>query len=94
MQRLPSLAFAVALLMAPVAARADAAPPAEAADVAAVQPNLATSAPQAPEMKLKEIRVEEAKQDRSADIDTPQRGSFWWLVGVIVVAGVILAVVL
>ncbi len=94
MQRSLSLAFAIALLAAPAAARADAAPPAEPAGVAAVQPSLATPAPPAPEMKLKEVRVEEAQQDRDADVATPQRGSFWWLVGVIVVAGVILAVLL
>lgn len=89
-----SFAIALAMLAVPAAARAATVPPAEVASVAAVQPEVAAPEPRAPEMKLKEIRVEEAKQGRDADAALPARGSFWWLVGVIVVAGVILAVVL
>ncbi len=46
-------------------------------------------------MQLAEVSLEErtASEDASA-AQLPQRGSFWWLVGVIVVAGVILAVLL
>ena len=52
-------------------------------------------APTPAAMHLDEIQVEE----RTATGDTesaqlPARGSFWWLVGVVVVAGVILAVLL
>jgi len=89
-----SFAIALTMLAAPAAARAATVPPAEIADVAAVQPNVAAQEPRAPEMKLKEIRVEATKQARGADAVMPQRGSFWWMVGVIVVAGVILAIVL
>jgi hypothetical protein len=89
-----SLAIALTMLAAPAAARAATVPPAEVAGVAAVRPNVATPEPRAPEMKLKEVRIQETKQVRDADAAMPARGSFWWLVGVIVVAGVILAVVL
>lgn len=49
-----------------------------------------------PEMRLDRIVREEVKKDESpADVqDMPRRGSFWWLVGAIVIAGVILAIVL
>jgi hypothetical protein len=46
-------------------------------------------------VQLKEISLEKrAAPDDAAVAQLPQRGSFWWLVGVIVVAGVILAVLL
>lgn len=89
-----SLVSALAVLAAPPAARAATVPPVDVAAVAAVQPSVAAPEPIAPEMKLKEVRVDEAKQVRAADAAMPARGSFWWLVGVIVVAGVILAIVL
>lgn len=56
------------------------------------------NAPVAPGLDLREIQVpERAEQESAAAVDAqdmPQRGSFWWLVGAIVIAGIILAVVL
>jgi hypothetical protein len=51
--------------------------------------------PPVPAMNLQEIQVEERSAAPDAEVaQVPRRGSFWWLVGVIVVAGVILAVLL
>jgi hypothetical protein len=51
--------------------------------------------PPVPAMNLQEIQVEERPAAPDAEVaQVPARGSFWWLVGVIVVAGVILAVLL
>lgn len=56
------------------------------------------SAPAADESRLHltEIQVEErsSSADEAAAAQLGPRGSFWWVVGVIVVAGVILAVLL
>lgn len=46
------------------------------------------------ELNLTKVQVEERANADDAALVQPARGSFWWLVGVIVVAGVILAVVL
>lgn len=89
-----SFALALALLAVPAAARAEAAPPAAPAAVQPAVTSAAVQAPQAPEMKLQEVQVKDAAQHRDAAAPSLQRGSFWWLVGVIVVAGVILAIVL
>lgn len=52
-------------------------------------------APDAPAMHLQEIQVEERNTVAAADAaQFPARGSFWWLVGVLVVAGVILILLL
>jgi hypothetical protein len=56
---------------------------------------LAQEEPIAPELRLDRVHVEESRvADDAEAAQWPQRGSFWWLVGVIVVAGVILAVLL
>ena len=84
------------LLLAVPAARADEGK-AEDPEVKASVAVVAEEAPDAPDLKLEEVKVPEARPAESAAADTqemPRRGSFWWLVGVIVVAGIILAVVL
>jgi hypothetical protein len=53
----------------------------------------ATSAPVAGELTLIKVQVEERASADEAAAQFAQRGSFWWIVGVIVVAGVILALV-
>ena len=55
----------------------------------------AGAAPAAPSMVVTQVKIpsyEAALAEALAAQDMPRRGSFWWLVGVIVVAGVILAV--
>lgn len=60
-----------------------------------VEPALAEQATETPELILTPVVVEErAAPDEAVVQDMPQRGSFWWVVGAIVVAGVILAVLL
>lgn len=60
-----------------------------------VEPVLAEQATEAPELILTPIVAEERSTADDAVVqDMPQRGSFWWVVGAIVVAGVILAVLL
>lgn len=56
----------------------------------------AQSAPSAAAtMQLNEIAIEErSTSSEAAAAQLGPRGSFWWIVGVIVVAGIILAVVL
>ena len=88
-----SLPLALSLLAFPVAASAEGRPT-EAPNAAVVQPTVAVEATRAPEMKLKEIKLQERQQDRAVAADPFARGSFWWLVGVVVVAGVVLALVL
>ena len=62
---------------------------------AVAAPALVEEAPTAPELRLDEVRVEQSEVADDADTgQLPARGSFWWLVGVIVVAGVILALLL
>ncbi len=64
---------------------------------AVVQPAVTAEAPSQPQMILEEVRIPEQRTATSpamVEQDMPRRGSFWWLVGVIVVAGLILAVVL
>lgn len=90
------VALLMVLVLAP-AARADV--PGEAAVVRAevVEPAARADAPAAPEMKLEQLSVSERRAEEGAAAeaqDMPRRGSFWWLVGVIVVAGVILALLL
>lgn len=89
-----SLALAVLLLGAPVAASAQeaamqltpASAPAPATELAA------TTTATAPEVTAEPVRAE-SRQDgaaRAARDQFARRGSFWWMVGVIVVAGLIL----
>ena len=91
------LALVLLLLAAPAGLRAEDTRPGERA----VQPEVvrtldSADAPAQPEMILTEMKVAEraVSSDAAVAQDMPQRGSFWWLVGVIVVAGVILYLVL
>ena len=87
--------LALSLLVAPVASAAEPNVP-EEAPVPAATVDVPTEQPEAAPMHLQEIRVEERTHAAPAAdaAQMPARGSFWWLVGVIVVAGVILAVLL
>lgn len=60
-----------------------------------VEPAVTEQVVESPQMVLAPVVVEEraAEADEIAQ-DMPQRGSFWWIVGAIVVAGVILAVLM
>lgn len=61
----------------------------------ALAPAIEPEAPVAPRLHLEPVRVEEhAAEADAAQIQTPARGSFWWMVGVIVVAGLILAILI
>ena len=60
-----------------------------------VEPAVTEQVVEAPELVLTPVVVEErASATDEVAQDMPQRGSFWWVVGAIVVAGVILAVLL
>lgn len=90
------VALLMVLVLAP-AARADApgAVPVVRAEV--VESAARADAPAAPEMKLEQLTVAERRAEEGAAADAqdmPRRGSFWWMVGVIVVAGIILALLL
>ena len=94
------LALVLILLVAPVAAaRAENDPPEKEPRAAIARTVADSAAPAQPEMVVTEIELPSreaaiAEADAPATQDMPSRGSFWWLVGVIVVAGVILAVLL
>jgi hypothetical protein len=65
------------------------------ADPVQPAPELAQEAPEAPELQLDPVQARKIEvTDEAEAAQWPQRGSFWWLVGVIVVAGVLLAVLL
>lgn len=87
--------LALLLLAAPIAyASATTVERPTPADV--VQPLGAVDAPVAPGMNLDLIQAEQHTPANHADAtmqDMPRRWSFWWVVGALVVAGVILAVV-
>ncbi len=58
-------------------------------------PGIDAPAAPAAAMQLEEVRIEgRSAKDVSAAAQLGPRGGFWWMVGVIVVAGVILAIVL
>ena len=67
-----------------------------------VRPEIAQAAveakaPKQPVLVLSQVKLPEygaAATSVAAPQEMPQRGSFWWLVGVIVVAGVIVALLL
>jgi hypothetical protein len=89
------IALALVLSTAPIAAAAEEPEDRPARDDEKVQPAITEHAPQAPEMRLAPMVIEErAPVEDSAAQEMPARGSFWWIVGAIVVAGIILAVVL
>ncbi|HEX2091116.1 MAG TPA: hypothetical protein VHG28_01895 [Longimicrobiaceae bacterium] len=91
------LALVVVLLAAPLGAaaqeyaqpQAPLAPRAPVTELVATAPVEAQVVQEPVRAEAREAREEVAKRDQFA-----QRGSFWWLVGVIVIAGVLLAVLL
>jgi hypothetical protein len=91
------LALVLILLVAPVAAARAETDPSEKEPVAAIAQTLVEepAAPAQPELVVGEVEIPsraEAAAETPAAQDMPRRGSFWWMVGVIVVAGVILYV--
>jgi hypothetical protein len=95
MRKPPLSIFALFLVATPLSATVNdpaeaVAPEVEPAMVAEVPPQIETG------MNLTRIVLEErsSTSDDAAVAQFPARGSFWWLVGVVVVAGVILAVIL
>jgi hypothetical protein len=87
----------VLLLVAAPRARAESSVPDKEVRPAIARTVLEPGAPVGPPLVLTEVKLPaygEAVASAAATQDMPQRGSFWWLVGVIVVAGVILAVLL
>lgn len=91
------LAVVALLLAAPLSASAQAAPYSNDPQLRVPSTELApAAAPEAQPIATAPARAEsrsEAPRDDRRD-QIAQRGSFWWLVGVIVVAGVLLAVLL
>lgn len=89
---LPSLLVALAVAVPLHAAETE---PDATAPMPEVAPLATPELPAAPTMQLEAIQLEERTVADDADAaQVPARGSFWWLVGVIVIAGVILAVLL
>ena len=92
------LALVLILLAAAVGtARAENTPPEKELRATLAQTVVESAAPAAPQMLLTEVPLpsrEAATADALATQDMPARGSFWWLVGAIVVAGLILVVIL
>lgn len=91
------LTLLLLLLVALPAGAVEVPPPAEDAVTAtAAAPALAPApdAAPAPDLRLDRVEARQAADQPAAVQDMPARGSFWWLVGVIVIAGIILAVVL
>lgn len=90
-------AVLLAALPVPAAAQsfAEAAPAVSAAPAAPLPATDVAATTPAQEEKVQEsARAESLARDLRDDRQLAQRGSFWWLVGVIVVAGVLLAVLL
>jgi hypothetical protein len=90
-------AVLLAALPAPAAAQsfAEAAPAVSAVPAAPLPAtDVAATAPAQGEKVQESARAESLARDLRDDRQLAQRGSFWWLVGVIVVAGVLLAVLL
>ena len=95
------LALLAAVLLAALPAPAGAQSFAEAAPAVSAAPaaplpaaDMAATAPAQGEKVQESARAESLARDLRDDRQLAQRGSFWWLVGVIVVAGVLLAVLL
>lgn len=88
------IAFALVLLAAPVAAATETDD--EVRDAEKVQPSVTEVATDTEaEMQLAPVVIEDrAPAEETAVQEMPRRGSFWWIVGAIVVAGLILAVIL
>lgn len=93
MRRLFS-ALVLLVLVVPVAGATETEP--LEPSVPEVVSEIAVDAPGEGDLQLEKVQVEErtAQADSDSERQLPPRGSFWWLVGVVVVAGVILAIVL
>ncbi|HEU0076902.1 MAG TPA: hypothetical protein VFQ76_04580 [Longimicrobiaceae bacterium] len=90
-------AVLLAALPAPAAAQSfvEAAPTVSSVPAAPVPVTDAVATAPAQQEKVQEsARAESLARDFRDDRQLAQRGSFWWLVGVIVIAGVLLAVLL
>lgn len=88
------IALVLLLLAAPIA-RAEEVRPEERVKPSVAQTEQKKPAPR--DLELSEVKVpavSESKAEDAAVQDMPRRGSFWWIVGVIVVAAIIVAVVL
>ena len=88
------LSLSVLLLSAPALSATETKP----AEVAAPEARMSVvekAAPEAATLKVAEVKAEKrAASDSAPAAQLGPRGGFWWIVGVIVVAGVILAVIL
>lgn len=87
----------LAYLPVPAAAQSfvEAAPAVASAPAAPVPvTDVVATAPAQQEKVQESARAESLARDVRDDRQFAQRGSFWWLVGVIVIAGVLLAVLL
>ena len=92
--RRPALVLSALLLAASPLAATETKPAVEAVPEARVAIE-EKAEPAAPELDLEKVEAREtAPSETAAPAQLGERGSFWWIVGVIVVAGVILAVVL
>lgn len=91
-----ALSIAALLLAAPVLGATETDPAEET--VPDVTPSVVApaEAPPPAQLHLQEVALQESRAAADADAAAQlgPRGSFWWMVGVIVVAGIILAVVL
>jgi hypothetical protein len=95
LMRRPALVLSALLLAASTLSATETKPAKEAVPEARLAVEEEKAPPVAPELKLAKVDVKEtAPATESAPAQLGERGSFWWIVGVIVVAGVILAVVL
>ena len=83
----------VLLLVAAPLARAESSLPEKEVKPAIAQTEVEVKAPTQPALKVAKVKAE-APAPAATTQEMPRRGSFLWLVGVIVVAGVILAVLL
>jgi beta-lactamase regulating signal transducer with metallopeptidase domain len=86
----------LAALPAPAAAQSfvEAAPVVSAPAAPTPVTDAVATAPAQQEKVQESARAESLARDVRDDRQFAQRGSFWWLVGVIVIAGVLLAVLL
>lgn len=85
------------LLLAAPALHAEDTRPADPATPAVVEAPARADAPEAPAPHLDPVQVQArfvTEEGETAVQDMPNRGSFWWYVGIIVVAGIVLALLL
>lgn len=92
-----ALALVLLLLVAPLAHAEDTdRPNPNQPEVQLVQPSAGEMVAPAADLKLDPVQMQQQRSSEASDAvqEMPQRGSFWWIVGAIVVAGIILALVL